>query len=42
VACDVLSLLIQAVGGIIASIFPLTEQAMVCPTIRVVNSQSIC
>lgn len=37
VACDVLSLLIQAIGGIIASIFPLTEQTMVCDTICVVT-----
>ncbi|KFX95818.1 hypothetical protein O988_05614 [Pseudogymnoascus sp. VKM F-3808] len=29
VACDILSLLIQAIGGIIASIFPLTEQTMI-------------
>ncbi|OBT60557.1 hypothetical protein VE03_09853 [Pseudogymnoascus sp. 23342-1-I1] len=29
VACDILSLLIQAAGGIIASIFPLTNQTMI-------------
>ncbi|KFY94515.1 hypothetical protein V500_03197 [Pseudogymnoascus sp. VKM F-4518 (FW-2643)] len=29
VACDVLSLLIQAIGGVIASIFPLTNQTMI-------------
>jgi hypothetical protein len=42
VACDVLSLLIQAVGGVIASIFPLTNPTMVCFPIRTLTSQYRC
>lgn len=40
VACDVLSLLIQAIGGVIASIYPLTQPTMVCFTSRMTTSQS--